>query len=172
MNLRLRDFTVNQVYFGQNHTHSYSGNPWHIDGFMQERRNSSALAMELRLPFTKPLIYSKFLTPQLSFWSINVLWWIHTFRDVLGGRLWHDATDPSGSMSSHGFDTMPARQLVPLSKALHAALLLSTQKQMGTCEGRFVSHGAKLRVSGCILPRELRWVSSGIYMDCKGPMTR
>ena len=34
---------------------------------------------------------------------------------------------------------------------------------MGTCEGRFVSHGAKLRVSGCLLPRELRWISKWIW---------
>ena len=61
--------------------------------------------------------------------------------------------------------------VVPLSKALHAALLLSTQEEMGTCEGRFVSRGAKLRVSGCILPRELRWLSRRIW-TVKGPMTR
>ena len=29
----------------------------HIDGLMQERRNSSALAMELRLSFINPSIY-------------------------------------------------------------------------------------------------------------------
>ena len=46
----------------------------------------------------------------------------------------------SGSRSSPGFNTLPVRRLVvPLSKALHAALLLSTQEQMGTCEVRFVS---------------------------------
>ena len=61
--------------------------------------------------------------------------------------------------------------VLPLSKALHAALLLSTQEEMGTCEGRFVSRGAKLRVSGCILPRELRWLSRRIW-TVKGPMTR
>ena len=68
--------------------------------------------------------------------------------------------DPGlGSRSSPGFNTLPVCRLaVPLSKALHAALLLSTQEQMGTCEGRFVS-----RVSGCILPRELRWMSRWIY---------
>ena len=77
-----------------------------------------------------------------------------------------------GSRSSPGFNTLPVRLLVvPLSKALHAALLLSTQEQMGTCEGRFVSRGAKLRVSGCILPRELRWLSRRIW-TVKGPMTR
>ena len=69
-----------------------------------------------------------------------------------------------GSRSSSEFTTLPVRLLVvPLSKALHTALLLSTQEQMGTCEGRFVSRGAKLRVSGCILPRELRWISKWIY---------
>ena len=77
-----------------------------------------------------------------------------------------------GSRSSPGFNTLPVRLLVvPLSKALHAALLLSTQEEMGICEGRFVSRGAKLRVSGCILPRELRWLSRQIW-TVKGPMTR
>ena len=77
-----------------------------------------------------------------------------------------------GSRSSPEFNTLPVRLLVvPLSKALHAALLLSTQEEMGTCEGRFVSRGAKLRVSGCILPRELRWLSRRIW-TVKGPMTR
>ena len=69
-----------------------------------------------------------------------------------------------GTRSSPEFDTLPVRQLVVLlSKALHAALLLSTQEQMGTFEGRFVSRGPKLRVSGCILPRELRWISKWIW---------
>ena len=77
-----------------------------------------------------------------------------------------------GSRSSPGFNTLPVRLLVvPLSKALHTAFLLSTQEEMGTCEGRFVSRGAKLRVSGCILPRELRWNPDG-HMDSKGPVTR
>ena len=77
-----------------------------------------------------------------------------------------------GSRSSPGFNTLLVRLLVvPLSKALHAALLLSTQEEMGTCEGRFVSRGAKLSVSGCILPRELRGLSRRIW-TVKGPMTR
>ena len=38
---------------------------------------------------------------------------------------------------------------------------------MGTCEGIFVRRGAKLRVSGCILPRELRWISRWIYGMCR-----
>ena len=42
---------------------------------------------------------------------------------------------------------------------------------MGTCEGKFVNRGAKLRVSGCILPRELRWLSRRMW-TVKGPMTR
>ena len=68
-----------------------------------------------------------------------------------------------GSRLSPGFNTLPVRLLVvPLSKALQVALLLSTQEEMGTCEGRFISRGAKLRVSGCILPRELRWKSRWI----------
>ena len=68
-----------------------------------------------------------------------------------------------GSRSSPGFNTLPARLIVvPLNKALHTALLLLTQEEIGTCEGRFVSLGAKLGVSGCILPRELRCKSRWI----------
>ena len=79
----------------------------------------------------------------------------------------------SGCRSSPEFSTLPVRRLVvPLSKALHTAMLLSTQEQMGTCEGRFVSRGAMLRVSGCILPRELRWIFTWIYAEWKGPITR
>ena len=79
----------------------------------------------------------------------------------------------SGSRSSLGFNTLPVHLIVvPLSKALHAALLHSTQEQMGTRKGRFVSLVAKLRVSGCILPRELRWISRWIYADWKDPMTK
>ena len=75
-----------------------------------------------------------------------------------------------GSRSSPGFNTLQVRPLVvPLSKALHAALLLSTQEQMGTCEGRSVSRGAKLRLSGS--PGSWDGYPDG-YMDCKGLMTR
>ena len=35
----------------------------YIDGLVQERRNSSALAMELRLSWTKPSIYKRFVCP-------------------------------------------------------------------------------------------------------------
>ena len=77
-----------------------------------------------------------------------------------------------GSRSSPGFNTLLLRLLVVhLSKALHAALLLSTQEEMGTFEGRFVSRGAKLCVSGCTLSRELRWLSRRIC-TVKGPMTK
>ena len=44
----------------QNHDNGYfiSAGPWsNIDGLVQERRNSSALAMELRLSCTKPSIW-------------------------------------------------------------------------------------------------------------------
>ena len=87
--------------------------------------------------------------------------WINLAASWSSGRVQDSGL---GSRSSPEFNTLPVRLLVvPLSKALHAALLLSTQEQMGTCEGRFVSRGAKLRVSGCILPRELRWISNWIW---------
>ena len=104
--------------------------------------------------------------------------WAHRPHQLLSGPLaasWSSGRVQDsglGSRSSPGFNTLPVRLLVvPLSKALHAALLLSTQEEMGTCKGRFVSRGAKLRVSGCILPRELRWLSRWIW-TVKGSMTR
>ena len=79
----------------------------------------------------------------------------------------------ASNAESPRLNTLPVRRLVvPLSKALHAVLLLSTHEQMGTYEGRFVSRGAKLRVSGCILPKELRRISRWIYADWKGLVTR
>ena len=100
---------------------------------------------------------------------IQVPLYLHGLTSWSSGRVQDSGL---GSRSSPGFNTLSVRLLVvPLSKALHAALLLSTQEEMGTCEGRFVSRGAKLRVSGCILPRELRWLSRRIW-TVKGPMTR
>ena len=79
----------------------------------------------------------------------------------------------SRSRSRPGFNTLPVSRLaLPLNKTFQAALLLSTQEQMGTCDGRFVSHGDKLPVSGCIFPRELRSISRRIHKDFKGSMTR
>ena len=50
----------------------------HIDGLMQERRNSSALAMELHLSCTNPSIYARF-QPMHLLWehlcSANTLRW-------------------------------------------------------------------------------------------------
>ena len=71
-----------------------------------------------------------------------------------------------GSRSSPWFNTLPMRLLVvPLSKALHAILLLATQEEMGTCDSRFVSRGAKLCVSGCIIEMDIQ-----TDMDSKGWM--
>ena len=48
---------------------------WHdFDGLVQERRNSSALAMELRLSCTNPSIYYKNTSTKAS-WSIEYLLW-------------------------------------------------------------------------------------------------
>ena len=91
---------------------------------------------------------------------------------MISSSLWIAASWSSGRVQDSGlgsrscpeFNTLPVRLLVvPLNKALHTALLLSTQEEMGTCEGRLVSRGAKLRVSCCILPRELRWISKWFW---------
>ena len=48
--------------FGEQHQqpHQYKillHNGWHVDGLVQERRSSNALAMELRLSCTNPSLY-------------------------------------------------------------------------------------------------------------------
>ena len=53
-----QDYSVKCIWFYVLHHDSVSHNTiGHIDGLVQERRNSSALAMELRLYCTDPLIY-------------------------------------------------------------------------------------------------------------------
>ena len=85
---------------------------------------------------------------------------------------WKPQDSGLGSRSSPWFNTLPVRPLVvPLSKALHAALLLSTQEQMGTCEGRSVSRGAMCVWAAVYSPGSWDGYPDG-YMDCKGPMTR
>ena len=57
------------------------------------------------------------------------------------GRVQHSG---SRSKPSPEFYTLLVRRLVvPQNKTLHTALPLTNQEQMGTCEGRFVSRGAK-----------------------------
>ena len=67
-----------------------------------------------------------------------------------------------GSRSSPGFNTLPMRLLVvPLKQGTSRCIASLDPGANG--EGRFLSRGAKLRVSGCILPRELRWKFRWIY---------
>ena len=47
----------------------YTYDNWHIDGLVQERRNSSALAMELRLSGTNPSILQYGAIIKLSIFS-------------------------------------------------------------------------------------------------------
>ena len=42
----------------------------HEDGLMQERRNSSALEMELRLPCTKPSIFTRKFKAIIKRWNV------------------------------------------------------------------------------------------------------
>ena len=52
---------------------------YHIDGLVQERRNSSALAMELRLSCINP-----------STWSCHNNYWINTFIKIQDGDTFYD----------------------------------------------------------------------------------
>ena len=92
---------------------------------------------------------------------------VYVYVSKLKGACWSSGGVQDsilGFKSSTGFNILPVRVLVvPLSKALHAALLLSTQEQIGTRGSRSVNLGAKLRMSSCILPTELRWLSRWIY---------
>ena len=65
----------------------------HIDGLAQERRNSSALAMELRLSCTNPSIYHRDCSTwdERSFWSIGNVWrrWWRVLRFDMYGICLH-----------------------------------------------------------------------------------
>ena len=77
-----------------------------------------------------------------------------------------------GSRSSPEFNTLPVRLLVvPLSKALHTALLLSTQEQSGYLWGQICK---PWRQVACERLYTAQGVEMDIQMDmeCKGPMTR
>ena len=77
-----------------------------------------------------------------------------------------------GSRSSPEFNTLPVRLLVvPLSKALHTALLLSTQEQSGYLWGQICK---PWRQVACERLYTLQGVEMDIQMDmeCKGSMTR
>ena len=127
--------------------------------------------MSLRsIPYMIEMVYNFIMH---SNWNYRKISKISCTKSLNLRRVGPAVQDPGlGSRSSPRFNTLLVWLLVvPLSKALHAALLLSTQEEMGTCEDRFVSRGAKLRVSGCIFPRELRWISRRIW-TVKGPMTR
>ena len=50
---------------------------YYIDGLVQERRYSSALAMELRLSYTKPSIHEIFL----DIFKPSMIWWITSTVD-------------------------------------------------------------------------------------------
>ena len=71
------------------------------------------------------------------------------------------------SRSNPGFNTLPVRLGVPLGKALHAALLLSTQEQVYLC-GQICKPWLQVAVYS---PGSWDGYPDG-YMDWTGPMTR
>ena len=59
----------------------------HVEGLVQERRNSSVLAMELRLYYINPLMYSQ-LKPHTSPMNVSVVCEFKIWTTILI-RLWH-----------------------------------------------------------------------------------
>ena len=109
-----------------------------------------------------------------TLWEIMIIWRPHPAlvaitlynHHLLAAASWSSGRVQDsglGSRSSPEFNTLPVRLLV-VPRARHFTLhcFSRPRSRLGTCEGRFVSRGAKLRVSGCILPRELRWISKWI----------
>ena len=77
-----------------------------------------------------------------------------------------------GSRSSPEFNTLPVRLLVvPLSKALHAALLLSTQEQSGYLWGQICKPWRQVACERLYTPQGVE-MDIQMDMECKGPMTR
>ena len=77
-----------------------------------------------------------------------------------------------GSRSSPEFNTLPVRLLVvPLSKALHAALLLSTQEQSGYLWGQICKPWRQVACERLYAPQGVE-MDIQMDMECEGPMTR
>ena len=77
-----------------------------------------------------------------------------------------------GFRSSPEFNTLPVRLLVvPLSKALHAALLLSTQAQSGYLWGQICKPWRQVACERLYTPQGVE-MDIQMDMECKGPMTR
>ena len=77
-----------------------------------------------------------------------------------------------GSRSSPEFNTLPVRLLVvPLGKAFHAALLLSTQEQSGYLWGQICKPWRQVACERLYTPRGVE-MDIQMDMECKGPMTR
>ena len=77
-----------------------------------------------------------------------------------------------GSRSSPEFNTLPVRLLiVPLSKALHAALLLSTQEQSGYLWGQICKPWCQVACERLYAPQGVE-MDIQMDMECEGPMTR
>ena len=76
------------------------------------------------------------------------------------------------SRSSPEFNTLPVRLLVvPLSKALHTALLLSTQEQSGYLWGQICKPWRQVACERLYTPQGVE-MDIKMDMECKGPMTR
>ena len=77
-----------------------------------------------------------------------------------------------GSRSSPEFNTLPVRLLVvPLSKALHAVLLLSTQEQSGYLWGQVCKPWRQVACERLYTPQGVE-MDIQMDMEYKGPMTR
>ena len=77
-----------------------------------------------------------------------------------------------GSRSSPEFNTLPVRLLVvPLSKAFHTALLLSTQEQSGYLWGQICKPWRQVACERLYTPQGVE-MDIQMDMECKGPMTR
>ena len=84
------------------------------------------------------------------------------------------------SRSSSKINTLPVHLLlVPLSKALHATLLLLTQEQMGTWEGRFVSlacerlytpQGVEMDIQMDIWTVKAKWPGKVLVKVCRAEL--
>ena len=77
-----------------------------------------------------------------------------------------------GFRSSPESNTLPVRLLVvPLSKALHAALLLSAQEQSGYLWGQICKPWRQVACERLYTPQGVE-MDIQMDMECKGPMTR
>ena len=134
----------------------------HFHSFTTPGRSGCRVVVIILREFFSKVHYSNLITKNLVEHSVVCV-------SLSSGRVQDSGL---GSRSSPEFNTLPVRLLVvPLSKALHAALLLSTQEQSGYLLRQICKPRRQVVCERLSTPQGVE-MDIQMDMECKGPMTR